>query len=93
MGVPFVSLAGDRTLARCGAAILAMAGLDDFVVTNEDDYYRRTLAAIGDPVGLDRIRQSLRPRLADDARDRPQRVAQALEAAMRDMWRRWCEQT
>src|SRR6185295_5854353 len=40
MGVPVVSLAGDRHASRVGATILHQVGLDECVATSEEDYVR-----------------------------------------------------
>jgi predicted O-linked N-acetylglucosamine transferase (SPINDLY family) len=91
MGVPFVTLAGDRTVSRCGAALLSTVGLDDWIADNEDAYVQKTLTALEDLPALNLLRQSLRLRLrpADDGRSK--RVAFELETAYRSMWQRWCQ--
>ncbi|MFO0216480.1 MAG: glycosyltransferase, partial [Burkholderiales bacterium] len=91
MGVPFVTLAGDRTVSRCGATILATVGLDDWIADNEEAYVQKALGAMEDLPALNVLRQSLRLRLrpADDGRSK--RVATEVEDAYRAMWQRWCE--
>lgn len=91
MGVPFVTLAGDRTVSRCGVTILATVGLDDWIADNEEAYVQKALRAMEDLPALNVLRQSLRLRLrpADDGRSK--RVATELEDAYRAMWQRWCE--
>ena len=42
MGVPTLTLAGSTLLARQGASMLACAGLEDWIASDEDDYVTRT---------------------------------------------------
>jgi predicted O-linked N-acetylglucosamine transferase (SPINDLY family) len=90
MGVPFVTLDGARTASRSGASILARAGLGGFVAEDEEDYVRKALAVLADLPSLERIRQSMRGRIAADAGNDARTVARRLEAAFREMWGAWC---
>jgi predicted O-linked N-acetylglucosamine transferase (SPINDLY family) len=92
MGVPFVTLAGNRTVSRCGAAILATVGLNDWVADTEDTYVQKALMAMEDLPALNVLRQSLRSRLRPSDDGRSKRIAFELNTAYRSMWRRWCEQ-
>ncbi len=91
MGVPFVTLAGDRTAARSGASVLARAGLQDWVAGSVDDYVARAVRALADLPALDALRRSLRGRILADADNSAATVTRRLEEAYRRMWRRWCE--
>ncbi|MBC7621946.1 MAG: tetratricopeptide repeat protein [Aeromicrobium sp.] len=92
MGVPFVTLSGDRTMSRVGAGVLASVGLRDWIAETEDAYVEKVLTALDDLHALDTLRQRLRNRLnsGDDARSK--RVASELNTAYRTMWQQWCEQ-
>ncbi|MFX9081385.1 hypothetical protein ABTN40_20130, partial [Acinetobacter baumannii] len=50
MGVPVVTLAGDRMISRIGISLLTAVGLDDLIAETRDDYVRiaATLAADAD---------------------------------------------
>jgi predicted O-linked N-acetylglucosamine transferase (SPINDLY family) len=91
MGVPCVTLAGDRTVSRCGTALLSTVGLGDWIADNEDAYVQKALTAMEDLPSLNLLRQSLRSRMrpADDSRSK--RVVAELETAYRNMWQRWCQ--
>ena len=65
MGVPVVTLEGDRHAARVGASILSCLGLDELVAHNEDEYVRIATRLAGPNSPLDVLRQSLRSRLSE----------------------------
>ena len=63
MGVPVVTLRGDRHSARVGSSLLGAAGLPDWIATSEDDYLRIAQELVSDREALIVMRQELRPRL------------------------------
>ncbi len=64
MGVPVVTLRGDRHSGRVGHSLLAAAGLPEWVADSEADYLRIALGLVSDPAGLASCRRELRGRLA-----------------------------
>lgn len=90
MGVPYVTLTGDRAVSRVGAGMLAFAKLQDWITNSEDAYFERVMTALADLPALNTLRQSLRPRLAADNIDRDVRITRELERAYRSMWQTWC---
>jgi len=90
MGVPVLSLAGDRSVSRSAASILGHLGLGDWVARDPQDFVERALARSADVAGLAGLRRTLRARLrASPLMDEPG-FARDMEAAYRDLWRRWC---
>jgi len=90
MGVPMVTLLGERSPGRMGAAFLSALGLDEFVAPSRDEYVRRAVERARDTGGLARIRREIRARLqASPIVDR-RAYCGAVEDAYRAMWRRWC---
>lgn len=89
MGVPVVTLAGEHMVSRCAVPLLSRVGLDEFITHNEEDYFQRAVRMAQDLPGLDRIRQSLRERMSTSNHG-SQTVTRHLEAAYREMWRKWC---
>lgn len=63
MGVPTVSVVGDRSLARYGLTVLSHAGLRDCVATDGAGYVDRAVALAGDPAALADMRRGMRERL------------------------------
>lgn len=91
MGVPVVTLAGRRHLSRVGVSLLTNAGLPEFIARHADDYLEVAAAAAADRPRLAALRSSLRERLQRSPLMDAARLARAVEAAYRSMWRRWCE--
>ncbi len=89
MGVPVISMTGDRPVARSGAVILGNCGLADLVASAWAGYIRAALALAHDPARLAEIRASARERLARVVCNAPD-FARRFELAMRGIWTDWC---
>ena len=90
MGVPVLTLAGERFLSRQGVGLLTNAGLPDWIATDPDDYVSRAVSHAGDLQRLTTLRAGLRQQvLASPIFDAP-RFAGHFEAALRGMWQKWC---
>lgn len=89
MGVPCVTLLGDRVIQRTSASILTTLGLSDFVAMTREEYIDRAVALVTtERARLAEIRGSLRERLRtspimDGYVDR-------VEDAYRQLWRDYC---
>ena len=91
MGVPVLTLAGDRLLARQGEGMLRVLGLDDWVASSPDDYVAKAIRHAGARDALADLRSGLRARVeASPLMDAP-RFATDLGAAFRAIWARWCD--
>lgn len=91
MGVPMITLAGDDARSRCGVALMEGLGLDEFVVESEDEYEARVRRFSMNLPELDRIRQSLRDRMATHLNRSPRVLTRHLEEAFRAAWIKWCD--
>jgi predicted O-linked N-acetylglucosamine transferase (SPINDLY family) len=91
MGVPVLTLQGDRMVSRQGVGLMVNAGLADWVAQDADDYVARAVRLVADLDGL----AALRARLREQVRHSPvfdaSRFAAHLEAALREMWVNWCD--
>ncbi|WP_035692808.1 tetratricopeptide repeat protein [Azospirillum halopraeferens] len=86
MGVPVVTLRGDRWAGRISASILATVGLADRLVANDPaDYIAKAAALVADAAGLADLRASLRTRLLTSPLCDAPAFARALEDAYRSM--------
>lgn len=82
MGVPLVTLQGDRMGARQGAAILSLLGLDQWVAKDPEDYVRIASNAIVEPVTLAHFRKDIRERILRSEVGNADRFAAALARAL-----------
>jgi predicted O-linked N-acetylglucosamine transferase (SPINDLY family) len=90
MGIPVLTLSGERFLARQGVGLLMNAGLPDWVASDHDDYVARAVAHASDLQKLAALRAKLRQQvLASSIYDAP-RFAKHFETALREMWIIWC---
>lgn len=89
MGVPVVSMRGDRFVSRVGATILEHAGLADCVVADEAGYIDCALRLGREAAAHDRT--EFASRVARSPLGNVKGFARGLEAAYRSAWRAWCE--
>lgn len=86
MGVPVITLCGDRHSGRVGASILSHVGLDDLVAGDVDSYV--TVAAdLGRNTGrLAQMRSGLREQMKNSQLCDARRFACSVEAAYKEIW-------
>lgn len=92
MGVPVVTLDGDRYVARMAAGLLRCIGLDDLVAADETDYVDRAAALSADPDQLRALRSSLRKRVASSPLCDAAQFNKSMEQAIRTMWHCWTDE-
>ena len=90
MGVPVLTLAGERFLSRQGVGILMNAGLPEWIATDCVDYVARAVRHATDLQALSDLRKGLRQQVLQSPLFDAPRFAKNLEAALRSMWVRWC---
>jgi predicted O-linked N-acetylglucosamine transferase (SPINDLY family) len=91
MGVPVVTLAGERYVERLSATKLTAVGADELITRDVDEYVDKAVALAGDPDARARYHASLREHMARSPLCDPLGLARALEDAYRAMWRRYLE--
>jgi len=91
MGVPVVTLAGDRHASRVGASLLAAVGHPEWVAGDEDGYVAIASALAGDAASRAAARTGLRASLLGGPLMDHAGQAARFGAALRDMWEGWCE--
>jgi predicted O-linked N-acetylglucosamine transferase (SPINDLY family) len=91
MGVPFVTLAGNQPVGRGGCSILSNIALPELIAHDHEQYISKTLHLAGDLPRLQHLRQSLRATMEHSPLMDAPTFAQNVEAAYRQMWRRWSE--
>ena len=90
MGVPVVTLVGDRHAGRVGASLLRSVGLDELVARDPEDYVDIAARLAGDPARLTALRSELRARMAASPLCDGPSFARKVEAAYRRLWCDWC---
>jgi protein O-GlcNAc transferase len=90
MGVPVVSMAGQRHMGRVGVSLLTRAGLGELVAASPEAYLDLAAALAADLARCAALRAGMRERLAAGPLTDAPRLTRALEAAYREMWREWC---
>jgi predicted O-linked N-acetylglucosamine transferase (SPINDLY family) len=92
MGVPCITLLGDRVSGRASASFLTTLGLPDFVSRSREEYVQTAVRVAGDLDRLARERATLRQRLLASPIADHDVYTRAAETAYRALWRRWCAQ-
>jgi len=89
MGVPVVTLRGDRHAGRVGASLLTQVQLPDLIAGTLAEYVEIAAALAHNPARLGDLRSSLRSRVAASPLCDAPAFARNIESAYRAMWRRW----
>ncbi len=90
MGVPVVSLEGERVLGRYGSAFLKTVDLADLAAKDEGAYVEAAIGLAKDIGRLSGLRRGLRARMAASRLCDAAAFARGVESAYRRMWRDWC---
>ena len=90
MGVPVLTLLGDRHCARVSASLLYQVGLPEFVAEEAEQFVARGAELVGNLAMLAEVRPSLRARLAASPLQDFTGFARKLAVAFRGMWLDFC---
>ena len=90
MGVPVITLAGNRHAGRVGASLLTRIGLADLVAPNAETYVERAATLAADAERRATLRGTLRQRFGRSGLTDGARFTRSLEEAFRRIWREWC---
>lgn len=93
MGVPVVSMAGRTSASRGSVPTLKLVGLEDLVVSGEEEYVAQAVALAGDAPRLAEMRRTLRGRLVASPICDEAGFTRRFETALRDAWRARCPAT
>lgn len=91
MGVPVITLRGDRHAGRYGASLLNQVGLQDFVARDPQQYLDLAMGLAQDLPRLSRLRAGLRARLLASPLLDGKGFSRQFERAVRDLWSAWCQ--
>ncbi len=91
MGVPVITQVGATIEGRAGLSLLSTLGLPDLITHSADEFVSAARRLAVDLPTLAEWRAALRSKMqASPLMDAP-RFARNIEAAYREMWRKWCE--
>jgi len=90
MGVPVMTLAGDRHSARVGTSLMTRVGLPECVGLDADDFVAKAAALAADPARLSQTRSNLRARMRASTLCDATAFTRELEETYRTLWRHWC---
>ncbi|MBK9132674.1 MAG: tetratricopeptide repeat protein [Gammaproteobacteria bacterium] len=90
LGLPVISLAGDRFSARFGYHLLKTIGLAELAGRDVQDYIAIAESLAADLDRLEALRSGMRARLAASPLRDEAGFTRQLEEAYRAMWRDWC---
>jgi predicted O-linked N-acetylglucosamine transferase (SPINDLY family) len=92
MGVPVVTVVGNSAVGRAGFSQLMNLGLQQLAARTPDDFVGTAVQLASDLPRLVELRTGLRERMRHSPLMDCSRFARDIEAAYREMWRRWCAQ-
>ncbi len=92
MGVPVITLRGDRHAGRVGASIMHHAGLPELIAENETGYVNLAQQLASDTARLSTFRHGLRTQMLQSPLMNVPLFTESLEQAYRQMWIRWCNE-
>jgi predicted O-linked N-acetylglucosamine transferase (SPINDLY family) len=92
LGVPVLSLVGERFLERAGYSVLSAANLTEFAATTEEQFIAIAERFASDLPGLAAIRAGLREHLRGSPLLDQKRYTRNVEQAYRTMWHRYLAQ-
>ena len=92
MGVPVITLAGNLFIERLSSTMLHAVGAQELIASTEEAYVAKAVALARDAGRRQWWRQTLRKNMAASPLCDGAGLARALEAAYRDMWRRYLDQ-
>jgi predicted O-linked N-acetylglucosamine transferase (SPINDLY family) len=90
MGVPVVSLVGDRHAARVGLSLLSAVGHPEWAADSKENYIAKAIALAQDRPSRENIRQTLRQSMMKSPLFDYGTQASRFEDALRHVWQEWC---
>jgi len=90
MGVPVITLTGDRSVARMGASILTSVGLAHWVANRPEEYISLAVTFSRQVPILQALRKELRGRMQHSPLLDAVSFTSQIEAIYREIWKQWC---
>ena len=90
MGVPVVTMAGNRHASRVGAALMDAIGRNEWVAKDEDDYVRIAALLASRPANLERMRAEQRRHFQASILTDYEGQAKRFGDCIRGCWKEYC---
>jgi protein O-GlcNAc transferase len=90
MGVPVITLVGKTPVGRAGISQLSNLGLPELIAQTPEQYVQIAADLAKDLPRLAELRSTLRTRMQSSPLMDGPRFARNMEAAYREIWRKWC---
>jgi protein O-GlcNAc transferase len=91
MGVPLITLAGRTDVGRSGVFLLTNLNMQELIAQTRQEYVQKAVELAHDLPRLAAYRAVLRQRMLKSPLLDTPRFARNVEAACRQMWRKWCQ--
>ena len=91
MGVPVITLRGERHAGRVGASLLTRLGLTQLIAGDRDRYVDIGIKLASDITALGKMRSALRPQMQSSSLCDGRSLARSLEHAFFSVWESWCQ--
>jgi predicted O-linked N-acetylglucosamine transferase (SPINDLY family) len=91
MGVPVITLVGDRSVSRAGWSQLSNLDLPDLAAATPEQFAAVAVALAEDLPHLSQLREGLRQRMEQSPLMDAPKFARNIEAAYRAVWKSWCD--
>ena len=92
MGVPVITLRGDRHAGRVGASILTRMGLGEMVAENQDQYVGIGIKLAQDMTALENLRADLRSHMQSSVICDGRSFARIMEKSFQKLWQNCCQE-
>ena len=90
MGVPLLTMEGDRHCARVGMSLMEAMGMQSWIARSKDEYIQIAKQASQDRQKLQKTKGTLRQKMLHSPLCDSQAFAQKFGQALRKMWQQWC---
>jgi predicted O-linked N-acetylglucosamine transferase (SPINDLY family) len=91
MGVPYITMTGERSISRGGNSILSNLGLSELIASTPADFIVKACKLANSSSMLRELRSSLRDRLNHSPLMDMGGFTNDLEQLYRNLWREWCK--
>ncbi len=91
MGVPVVTLRGNRWVGRVSESILSTMGHQELIANSSEDYKKIAVSLSSDSEKILEYKNNLRKTLLSSPLCNGKRFARNLEGEYRKMWQEWCD--